>query len=465
LSRRPSAIVTLLPWKREGCTIAINPKAINSRWLDVTNNPTHHDSVLWMLSSTSMSLDSLVATKTQESSYSCGGCHHDDNEHPTLTKESSSSKWRMPKFHTVMTRTSVLCWMVAVATYALPLASGTTSFRVIPTISRLRHILALTSVGLGLPTLVRQTVMALVWHRRITASALMLVACLGAVALGQSTEAAAVASLFAVSEALEHRAVHVSTQTLRQVAEEMGPTTARLVVSDSSTTRYNHTNSRVRNESSHEQTILVPVHQLSVGSTVSVPVGEKVPCDGIILTGTTSFDVSSLTGESRPVQKQPNDNITAGRINVGPGTITVNTTAIVADSTMVRLAQLVKDSQSHKSVTERYIDQVARRYVPPVLGLALGMAIFPWIFLPANHPQVRHMWSRRALVTLVTCCPCPLVISTPVTYISGLAAAAKEGIIVKGGAVLEVRVHDCGMLWSLVAAHTIYIYIYIYMSL
>mmetsp|Transcript_10789 Transcript_10789/g.31947 ORF Transcript_10789/g.31947 Transcript_10789/m.31947 type:complete len:578 (+) Transcript_10789:606-2339(+) len=246
---------------------------------------------------------------------------------------------------------------------------------------------------------------------------MMLGASIGAVALGDYAEAAAVSSLFAVSEVLEGRASSKSEEALSAVARDLGPGTARLLDDDGE----------------GELETRVPADTVAVGSAVSVPVGEKVPCDGIIVAGATTFDESTITGESRPVRRSSGESIPGGAVNSGPARIVMSTTAPSGESTVARLSRLVEDSKRNRSQTETTVDRLAALCAPPVFIAALLMCTIPWRF----GPTAGRRWSRKGLVAMVAACPCPLVISTPVTYVAGLTNAARSGIIMKGGAVLE----------------------------
>lgn len=361
---------------------------------------------------------------------SIGQRHHPESktccEPRNKSTKGLNNKWNINSVVTVM---SIICWLVSMLSYASPVfvRSGW--------MHRLRFA-ALPSIALGLPTIASKARRAIVVRRRVDASCMMFAASLGAIILGDYTEAAAVTSLYAVSEVLEERASDSSAEALSNVAKDLGPGRARLLLS--STMDGSNGVSRGGGSEKGEQdeiTIVVPADQISVGSSVSVPVGEKVPCDCIVISGTTSVDESAITGESRPSPHMPGDALPAGGVNAGPESIVVRTTAMASDSAVARLAKLVEESKLRKSPTERMVDELAGRYAPIVFLAAISMATIPWALFGSG---IGRRWTRRGLVTMVAACPCPLVISTPVTYVGGLAATAREGVIVKGGAVLEV---------------------------
>jgi len=380
-----------------------------------------------------------TAVSTRDSKlYSC--CtevslqHHDHHHHHHHGSHGARQ--------TAMTSLSIVFWVLSMLSHGAPLLGRHPGGQQV--VSNLRWA-ALPSVALAMPTVVAKAQRAIWKRRKVDASCMMLAASLGALALGEYTESAAVTSLFAVSEVLEERAAHRSAAALSQVAQDLGPGKARLlvVVSDDDPTIARdgdtfHNNTTTQNQqivaTTTEQTIYVSADQVQVGALVSVPVGDKIPCDGIILSGNTFLDESSVTGESLPLRRSVNNTVSAGFVNVGPEHVVVRTTAMASESAVARLAKLVEDSSSRKSPTEVMVDKFAGQYAPVVFSVALSMAILPWALL---GKEIGLVWTRRSLVTMVAACPCPLVISTPVSYIAALAVMARKGVIVKGGAVLE----------------------------
>ncbi len=160
--------------------------------------------------------------------------------------------------------------------------------------------------------------------------------------------------------------------------------------------------------------------------------GERVPLDGKITEGRTSIDQAPITGESVPVDKQAGDQVFAGTINQ-QGAIEVEVTVGAGDSTLARIARTIREAQSREAPTQRFVDRFARYYTPIVVLMAILVAAIP----PLAFGEAFQPWLYKALVLLVIACPCALVISTPVTVVSGLAAAARRGILVKGGVYLE----------------------------
>jgi Cd2+/Zn2+-exporting ATPase len=176
----------------------------------------------------------------------------------------------------------------------------------------------------------------------------------------------------------------------------------------------------------------VPAVSVQPGASMQVLPGDRVALDGRITSGTTAIDQAPITGESVPVDKVPGDQVFAGTINQH-GMIEVEVTAGQGDTTLARIGRTIREAQSQKAPTERFVDRFARWYTPAVVLFALAIAIVP----PLVTDDAFQPWLYKALVLLVIACPCALVISTPVTIVSALAAAARRGILVKGGVHLE----------------------------
>jgi Zn2+/Cd2+-exporting ATPase len=160
--------------------------------------------------------------------------------------------------------------------------------------------------------------------------------------------------------------------------------------------------------------------------------GQKAPLDGEVVKGHSSLDQSPITGESVPVEKVPGDIVFAGSIN-SEGVLEVQATKRADESTMARIIKMVEEAQQQRAPVQRFVDTFAKYYTPAVMVLALILAIAP----PLLFGQPWDTWIYRALVLLVIACPCALVISTPVSVVSGLTAMARAGVLIKGGAYLE----------------------------
>ncbi|MEA3097183.1 heavy metal translocating P-type ATPase, partial [Caballeronia mineralivorans] len=176
----------------------------------------------------------------------------------------------------------------------------------------------------------------------------------------------------------------------------------------------------------------VDAKSVSVNTVVRIKPGERIGLDGVVTAGRSAVNQASITGESLPVDKAPGDAVFAGTINES-GSIEYRVTAVAADTTLARIIHAVSEAQGSKAPTQRFVDEFARVYSPVVFALAVAIAILP----PLLASGVWHDWVYKALVLLVIACPCALVISTPVTIVSGLTTAARKGILIKGGTYLE----------------------------
>ena len=240
---------------------------------------------------------------------------------------------------------------------------------------------------------------------------LMTVAVAGALAIHEWSEGAAVTFLFALSELLEAFSLARARKAVQSLMQ-LTPETALL--KDGADFRE------------------VPVEQVSVGATIAVKSGSRVPLDGVVTVGESAINQAPITGESMPVEKKPGDTVFAGTIN-GEGSLEIQTTKAHSDTTIAKIIHLVEEAQSQKAPSQRFVDVFARYYTPSVMTGALLVMLAP--------PLVFHaawlVWFYRGLVLLVIACPCALVISTPVSVVSGLTAMARRGVLIKGGAVLE----------------------------
>ena len=241
---------------------------------------------------------------------------------------------------------------------------------------------------------------------------LMMVAVAGAILLGQWSEAASVVILFAFAQLLESRAMERARGAIRALMD-LAPATAL-----------------VRRDDGAER--VLPVDDVRVGDVVIVRPGEKIPLDGRIASGTSHVNQAPVTGESLPAEKQRGDGVFAGTIN-GRGALDVEVTRLRRDSTLARIIHLVERAQAQRAPSQTFVDRFARVYTPAVLVLALLIAVLPPLVAGGGWAT----WIYRSLVLLVISCPCALVISTPVSIVSALSAAARKGVLIKGGARLE----------------------------
>ena len=177
--------------------------------------------------------------------------------------------------------------------------------------------------------------------------------------------------------------------------------------------------------------------EVEIGSVIVVQPGEKVPLDGVILSGASSLNTSALTGESLPRDAQAGDEVISGCINM-TGVLRIQTTKAFGESTVSKILELVEDSSSHKSKSENFISKFARVYTPAVCYGALALAVLPPVVrLMLGHPAQWGDWVYRALTFLVISCPCALVISIPLSFFAGIGGASKEGVLIKGSNYLE----------------------------
>ncbi len=277
-------------------------------------------------------------------------------------------------------------------------------------------------------------------NREIGINLLMALAGIGALIIGEEAEAASVIFLFAIGEALEgytmDRARHAIRKLVALTPSEA--TTLRPCIDcREHLGREGYTNGPCPFCGAHEGRVAVDC--LSLGETVLIKPGERVPIDGVILKGTSSVNQAPITGESMPVIKLNGDEVFAGTIN-GEGTLEVRVLRPASDSTLNRIIHQVEEAQGRRAPSQRFVDRFARVYTPVVVIAAVLIAVAPPLLFDAefwNSATGEHGWLYRALTLLVISCPCALVISTPVTIVSAISAAAKNGVLIKGGAYLE----------------------------
>jgi Cd2+/Zn2+-exporting ATPase len=246
---------------------------------------------------------------------------------------------------------------------------------------------------------------------RLDINALMALAVVGAIVLGDFGEAATVIFLFAVGQLLESRALERTRRSVRDLVS-LAPVLAR-----------------VRR---HGLELEVRVADAAVGDTLVVRPGERVALDGVVLEGRSAVDEAPITGEAAPVDKQPGDRVFAGSLNAS-GLLEVEVTAGREDSTLARIIYLVEEAQSQRAPSQRLVDSFTRYYTPIVVVGAVAVAVIP----PLLGFGSWYEWAYRSLVVLVASCPCALVISTPVAIVSAITRATRDGVLVKGGAHLE----------------------------
>lgn len=269
-------------------------------------------------------------------------------------------------------------------------------------------VLAIALSGLG----VYRTGLKHLLQLQLGIHALMAVAVTGAFVIGQWPEAAMVMALYVAAERIEDQAMDRARRAIRHLLR-LAPDTAQVLQPDGSS-------------------IATPTAEVVAGATVRVAPGARIPLDGRITTGHSSVNQAPITGESVPVDKAPGDSVWAGSINQ-QAELQVQVTAATADSMLARIVQAVEQAQAAKAPTQRFVDRFAAIYTPIIMVLAVALAVLAplvlgWTWLDALY---------QALALLVIACPCALVLSTPVTVVSALTAAARQGFLLKGGSALE----------------------------
>ena len=246
--------------------------------------------------------------------------------------------------------------------------------------------------------------------RQLDMNVLMSAATIGAAGIGAWAEAASVVVLFSAGNALQAYAVDRTRGAVRALV--------RLAPDEVLVRR-------------GDEEVVVPAGEVDVGEVVILRPGERVAVDGVVAEGASTMDESPVTGEGVPVEKAPGDPVYSGALN-GSGGLIVRTTKRAGDSTLQKIARLVEEAQSKKAPAEQFVDRFSRVYTPIVVAAAVVFALVPPLFGGGFGE-----WFYRALTLLIIACPCALVISTPVTVVSGLGAASRRGILIKGGAALE----------------------------
>jgi len=256
--------------------------------------------------------------------------------------------------------------------------------------------------------------------RTLDMNVLMTIAVSGAAAIGEWGEGATVIFLFALGGMLEARSLSRTRSSLQELMD-LAPDLARVR----------------RNDAEVE---VSPV-EVAVGETIVIRPGERVPLDGMIVRGTSAFDESPITGESIPADRGEGDAVYAGTLNTS-GLVEVRTTGPVSETTLARIVHLVEAAQASRAPVQRFVDRFSRAYTPVVIAAAFALGLGAPILGSLGAPWAGFSgwedWAYRALVLLVISCPCALVVSTPVAIVSGITRATRDGVLIKGGAFLEL---------------------------
>lgn len=243
-------------------------------------------------------------------------------------------------------------------------------------------------------------------------NALMVIAVCGAIAIGEWLEAATVAFLFSLSLLLESWSVNRARRAVAALMD-LSPPVVRMVMSDGTSSE-------------------IPLSELAVGERFLVKPGERVPLDGRVIEGSSDVNQAPITGESVPVAKGPESDVFAGTIN-GDSPLLVESTKMASETTLAKIIRMVSESQAKRGPTEQWVQRFARIYTPVVIIVAILIFLVPPLMFGGDWLS----WLYRSLVLLVIACPCALVISTPVSIVAGLASAARQGVLIKGGEFLE----------------------------
>ncbi|WP_437186733.1 heavy metal translocating P-type ATPase [Planctomicrobium sp. SH668] len=241
---------------------------------------------------------------------------------------------------------------------------------------------------------------------------LMSIAVIGAIVIGEYLEAASVAFLFALAEALEAWSIRRAHKAISALMD-LSPPTARFIKSDGG--------EEIRS-----------IEDVPVRSRIIVKPGERIPLDGKVVAGISHVNQAPITGESIPVGKQIGDAVFAGTVNCN-GALEIETTKAADDTTVAHIVRMVEEAQTRRSPSEQWVEKFARYYTPTVMAIALLIFLVP----PLRAGQAWEDWFYRSLVLLVIACPCALVISTPVSIVAALTAAARQGVLIKGGVFIE----------------------------
>lgn len=306
-------------------------------------------------------------------------------------------------------------WMIITTSGLLAFAAEIIAFTTRTENSPLIIVLALASMLVGGRVTFLKGLRA-VRYFILNINFLMTIAVLGAVIIGEWPEAAMVTFLFGLAETIESYSLDKARQAIQRLIE---------IAPDVATVQTGEGSWEVKS-----------VQEIQINDIVWVKPGERIPLDGVVLKGRTSVNQAPITGESIPVEKNIGDSVFAGSINER-GSFEFKVTSQTNETLLAKIIRAVQQAQSERAPTQRFVDQFAKYYTPTMVITAILIA-----FLPTLIWQVPfYPWFYKALVLLVIACPCALVISTPVTVVSGLAAAAKHGILIKGGTYLEQGSH------------------------
>jgi Zn2+/Cd2+-exporting ATPase len=331
-------------------------------------------------------------------------------------------------FRFMMARRDTLFILIGIITLILTFALSLTTQA-----DLLVKALQLVIIGIIGSPIMLKGIRQFLYTRDITINLLMSIATIGALAIGEWSEAATVILLFALGEALEGYSAdraRGALQSLLMLAPQEALVMGPCIDCQEHMGQDGYTGGACPFCGEEEHQVLVS--EVKIGDTMLVRSGDRIPLDGKVLSGISAVDQSPITGESIPVDKFTGDPVYAGSVN-GSGVLNVRVTSLAQDSTLSRIIRMVEVAQSQKAPSERFVDRFAKYYTPSVILLAALVAFLP----PLLFDGVFDTWVYRGLALLVVACPCSLVISTPVTVVSAMVRAARNGILIKGGAYLE----------------------------
>ena len=319
------------------------------------------------------------------------------DSYPIGSKEKPAGTWTLYRLH-ILTGASGALWVLATALFYAEVSQ-----MAVRTIYLAGILAALWGIGRQILSSVKQL--------SLDMNILMTAAVIGAIALGEWTEGAMVIFLFALAQLIESYSLHRANRAIESLMD-LSPDTVTLL------------------DGINEETVSPEV--VPVGSRILVRPGERIGLDGEVQSGRSAVNQATVTGEALPVDKAPGDEVFAGTIN-GEGALVVRTTHPASDSTVARIIALVRDAKNAQAPSQRFIDAFTKIYTPIVFAGAIAFTLVPVLAfgLPFS------VWFYRSLVILLVACPCAFVIATPVTIVSGLAAAARSGLLIKGGLAME----------------------------
>lgn len=298
-------------------------------------------------------------------------------------------------------RASILAWVFL----GLAFAAGWAEIPMLPV------LLSAAAIVSGAFYFARDAVQELIRERQIGIELLMTAAIAGAAALGQWREAALVAALFSISEALEGFTIQRTRYAIRGLMDLVPP------------------KARVLRDGGE---IEVDVKEVRVGERIQVRPGESIPVDGVIRDGSSAINESAVSGESLPIERSAGQPVFAGTLN-GNGALVVETTKAFEDNTVSKIIHLVEQAQAQKGRSQMWVERFGRVYSPAVLGVSVLLAVIP-LLLGFDVA----LWLRRAVSFMVAASPCALAVATPVTLVAAIGSAARRGVLIKGGNVLEL---------------------------